>query len=344
MNAIIGLLKWLNVVPVPLLDIQLPIVRARAIIEANRLGVFKLLAEHDAEGGLGAAEVADKLGLSSEGTALLLRALKSSGYLKHRNGKYLNGRWARKWIVHPDRGLSEMLKLQSVTYERLQSLGDNVVSGRPSLDFHSKFEKAGTEGQETYTRGMQQAARMFIPAVLKSADIPAEAKAMIDIGGAHGEYARQFVAHYPDLHATVFDLGGPINTAKKLAEEQGRTERLSFVAGNAFQDDLGENWDVILLANFIHLFSPEQTLVLFEKCLKALAPTGVLLIVDQFSGSEGGIKAQLFDVISLNFFNVGGRAYTLSEVHDLLAKARFTTVADRRFPPSVPGGLIQASR
>ncbi len=70
----------------------------------------------------------------------------------------------------------------------------------------------------------------------------------------------------------------------------------------------------------------------------------VLLIVDQFSGSEGGIKAQLFDVISLNFFNVGGRAYTLSEVHDLLAKARFTTVADRRFPPSVPGGLIQASR
>lgn len=342
MNAIIGLLKWLNVVPVPLLDTQLPIVRARAIIEGARLGVFELLATPDAAAGLPADTVAERLKLSPEGTGLLLRALTSSGYLRSKNGRYRNSRWARKWIVDPDRGLGEMLKLQSVTYGRLQSLGDNVTSGRPSLDFHEKFHNATTEGQETYTRAMQQAARLLIPAVLNAADLPAGARRLIDIGGAHGEYARQFQVRYPALEATCFDLGGPIATAQKLAQEQGRDAGLSFVAGDAFTDDFGSDWDVILLANFIHLFSPEQNLALFRRCREALSDNGVLLVVDQFTGSSAGIKAPLFDVISLNFFNVGGRAYAVTDVLDLLKQAGFGDARNKRFPISVPGGLIQA--
>ncbi len=71
MNILVDLAKKLDIIPAPQVDTVSCVMRARAIIEANRLGVFQALEA----GPLTSEEVATKQGLSSDGTRALLAAL-----------------------------------------------------------------------------------------------------------------------------------------------------------------------------------------------------------------------------------------------------------------------------
>ncbi|NIM96611.1 MAG: SAM-dependent methyltransferase, partial [candidate division Zixibacteria bacterium] len=57
------------------------------------------------------------------------------------------------------------------------------------------------------------------------------------------------------LKATVLDLAGPITTARRLHTEEDGPEDIEFRVGDALKDELGENWDAVLLINFVHVFN-----------------------------------------------------------------------------------------
>lgn len=341
MELALALLKKFNLVPVPLLDGQMQVVKARAIMEANRAGVFHAIGTDPS--GFSAAELANKLDFSLEGMDVLLKALASIGYLKVRNGRYTNGRWVKRWILDPKRSLHNMLILQMYTYKRLEGLGDNLRTGRPQMDFH-QVDVANPQAsalQGTYTYGMREAARLIIPDLLKRVELPANPQRMLDIGGAHGEYSRAFSRTFPGLKATVVDLGGPIATATRIMEKEGNAEGIELKVGNCLQDDIGSGWDAILLCNMVHLFDPQQNLDLFTKCKAALKPGGTLLCVDQFVGISGQ-RDRIFAVVSLNFFNVGGKSYEASQMRELLGKAGFDRIDVKPLALTTPASLIQA--
>lgn len=340
MEIALSFLKWLNVVPVPLLDGQASVVKARAMLDANYLGVFHAVAEAGASGAE-ASFIQQRCELSSEGSEVLLRALVSIGYLSKQGSHYSNSGWVIKWILDPKKGLHNLLKLQRYTYMRLGDLAENLKSGRPTMDVHAKSVSSVTPQQEIYTRAMREAARMILPQFLKKLEMPAGATKLLDIGGAHGEYSRTLRAKYPQLKPRVIDLAGPISTARAIMQEEGETDSLDLVVGNALEDDFGEGWDAILLANMVHLFNVEQNLDLFRRCRKALNPGGTLLAMDQYTGL-GGRRDYIFATISLNFFNVGGKSYDVAQMRQLLTEAGFSRVDVKPFSLTTPGALIQA--
>ncbi len=340
MELALAILKRLNLVPVPLLDGQMQVVKARAIMEANRAGVFHAIGTEGP--GLTPKEIAEKVGFSEEGITILLKALAGTGYLKVKDGKYRNGRWVKHWILDPKHSLHHMLILQMYTYKRLEGLGENLKTGRPQMDFH-QADVANPQAsalQGTYTYGMREAARLIIPDLLKRVSIPAGSKRFLDIGGAHGEYSRSFTKRF-GLQSTVMDLGGPISTATKIMEKEGNVENIELKVGNCLQDDLGTDWDVILLCNMVHLFDPQQNLELFKKCKAALRPGGTLLCVDQFVGISGQ-RDRIFAVVSLNFFNVGGKSYEASQMRELLTEAGLSRTEVKPLGLTTPASLIQA--
>lgn len=339
MDIVVDILKRLNLVPVPLLDAQAQVVKARAIMEANRAGVFHALAKSPK--GLTPEELASQLSFSEEGCRVLLRALASIGYAKLRKGRYTNGKWAQYWIVDPEHSLHNMLRLQMYTYQRLEKLGENLRTGRPTMDVHQLNVAEPTPQQETYTRAMRESARLILKDLMKHVKLPADAKRLLDIGGAHGEYSRRFVRQFPGLKATLMDLGGPVATARKIMSEEGNADGLELKVGNCFEDDLGSDWDAILLVNMVHLFDREQNLALFKRCHSALKPGASLLAVDQFTGISG-LRDNLFALISLNFFNVGGKSYDVSDMRSLLAEAGFKRVELKPLGLRTPAALIQA--
>lgn len=336
-EILISLLKRLNIVPVPLLDTQSQFIRARAILEANRVGLFAVLEE--VKEGLSVEEVAERLGFSWEGTDVFLRALKGIGYLKQRNGRYQNSALVKRWILDPKQGIPNFLKFQFHGWLRLEHLKETLITGQPVKDYHEAVTKSSMH-QEIYTQAMREIARLFIPHFIKRVRLPQNAKRLLDIGGAHGDYSRALVRRFPGIKATVLDLAGPITTAQHILDTEGNPEGIELRVGDAGKDDLGTGWDVILLANVVHLLNRDQNQQLFRRIYNALVPGGVLLIVDQFMGLDR-IKDSFTCLLSLNFFIVGGRCYPRKDMEEMLKKTGFNRVRMKPFP-FLPTSLIEA--
>src|SRR4030067_1701371 len=97
MHPLIYIAKKLNLIPVPFVDTHPQLCFIRALLEANKLGVFIALDE-SAEG-LTVDEVAQKCGISSAGAEVLLDAPRSQDYLRKRNGRFVNGPIVKRWII-----------------------------------------------------------------------------------------------------------------------------------------------------------------------------------------------------------------------------------------------------
>jgi len=247
----------------------------------------------------------------------------------------------KRWILDPVHGLHNLIYLQIYTYRRLDELGDNLRNGRPTMDVHQKASEPSWY-QEIYTRAMREAARMIIPSLIKQITLPPSAKRMLDIGGAHGEYSRAMARKFPGLKPTVFDLGGPISTAQDIINQEGNAAGLELKVGNCLLDDFGPGWDAILMVNMVHLFDREQNLNLFRKAKASLNPGGKILTVDQYVGVSK-FRDRVFALVSLNFYNVGGKSYPVSEMHELLTEAGFTNIKLRPLGYTVPAALIEAT-
>ncbi|MBC2694298.1 MAG: methyltransferase [Desulfobacteraceae bacterium] len=338
MDFLIAILKKLNLVSVPLLDTQPQICRTRALLEANKLGLFTAL--ENSGKGLGSDEVAQRIGISREGADVLLIALEKSGYLEKRKDRYKNGRWVKRWIIDPRRGIANFLRLQLHTWNRLSDLEVPLRTGKPVVDFHKHEVSVHSERQEIYTKAMREMSRQLIPEFLKKVKLPNDAKRLLDIGGAHGEYSRALVQKFPGLKATILDFAGPIATAQRILKQKGNPEALELRVGDALNDNIGTGWDAVLLVNMVHLFNFKQNRKLISRIHEALSPQGVIIVVDQFMGI-GRLQDKFVSLISLNYFTLGGKCYHREEMRHLFKTAGFNRIMVKPFRLISPTVLFE---
>jgi cyclopropane fatty-acyl-phospholipid synthase-like methyltransferase len=189
---------------------------------------------------------------------------------------------------------------------------------------------------------MREIAHRFIPEFVKRVKLPKGAKRLLDIGGAHADYSRALVHKFPHIKATVFDLPGPIASAQQIFKEKGNPEQIELKAIDILKDDLGTCWDVMLLANIIHLFNLKQNQRLLKRIYDILNPGGVLLVMDQFHGT--GRLHRIASLMSLNFFTAGGKVYHCKEMKDLIMTAGFRKIKIKPFLLNVPTALLEARK
>lgn len=339
MNILVNLAKKLGIVPAPQVDTVACVMRARAIIEANRLGVFRALEA----GPLSAEEVAARQGLSPEGTRALMAALVACDYLHERDGRFANGRWVTKWILDSGMGLGHFLGVQERVWDRASTLGECVRTGRPVKNPHLSLGADAQEEAEVYVRGMKQMAPLLIPHLVKAVTLPAGSRRLLDLGGSHGDYARGLVRRYPGLQATVLDLEGVTIAAEKIAQQLGDTPKVEYRAGNLLADDLGSGWDAALMISVLHVFDTDQARLIFKKVAASLAPGGVFAVLDHMRGVSRG-RDSVVAMMGLNWLTLGGRSYTLAEVRELMTEAGFSNVTVRLLPSRVGATVVMGSR
>lgn len=339
MNILVDLAKKLDIVPAPQVDTVACVMRARAIIEANRLGVFQALEA----GPLTAEEVASRRGLSPDGTRALLAALVACDYLKERGGRFENGRWVTKWILDSGMGLGHFLGVQENVWDRASTLGECVRTGRPVRNPHESLGAEAQQEAEVYVRGMKQMAPLLIPHLERAVTLPAGSKRLLDLGGSHGDYARAMVRRYPGLQATVLELAGVAMAAEKISRQLAATPPVEFKAGNLLADDLGTGWDAALMISVLHVFSTDQAQQIFKKVAAALVPGGVFAVLDHMRGVSRG-RDSVVAMMGLNWLTLGGRSYTLAEVTAMMAAAGFSKVIVRKLPSRVGATVVMGIR
>lgn len=131
---------------------------------------------------------------------------------------------------------------------------------------------------------------------------------VLDLGGGHGRYAREFAD--AGHRATVMDQPLVIEMAK---ERHG--DALDYVAGDFLAGaDLGGPYDLVLASNIVHGQSDEENCTLTARIAERLAPRGALVIKDMFLDEhrQNPPRAVYFGLRMLAYTE-RGRSYSIGE-------------------------------
>ena len=283
-----------NLAPEPLMETQLALVSARAIMAATELGVFSCLRERPC----GCLEIAKRCQLDARATEALSGALVSCDYLRYRRERFELTPKSRKWLAEQKTwSLFDYMPHVRDVWEMLSGL-DGFLRTGAALDIHGG-QSSGAWSR--YQRAMRALAALSAPEVTKRLSLPSGARRMLDIGGAHGFYAVALCRKHPQLSATILDLPEAIDHAAPILAAEGMGDRIQHLAGDALADDFGvDAYDLILISNLVHHFSGQQNRDLVARAARALAPGGMLVIQDVIrprspnSGDQAGQVLNLF--------------------------------------------------
>jgi SAM-dependent methyltransferase len=288
----------LGLVPTPFLHTHPTLLLARVLLVATERDVFEALAD----GPRSAAEVAETCGTHLEATARLLDALVGAGYLRRPDG-YALAPLARKWLLRDSpQSLRDSLLFRKLEWDWMARLDDFVDRGEP-LDFHATMTE---EEWGLYQRGMRALARLAVPETVRRAPVPAVARDLLDVGGAHGAFSVALCERYPALSAVVLDLPAAVAESAPLLDEaaieSGVRDRIAHRSGDALDDDLGTAcFDVVFVGQFIHHFDDATGRALVEQFARALRPGGVLVIQEVMRAARPEAAGQLGALADLYF-------------------------------------------
>jgi SAM-dependent methyltransferase len=321
----------LNLAPVPLMETQLALVSARAIMAATELGVFSCLRERAS----GCLEIAKQCQLDPRATEALLGALVSCRYLRYRGERFELTSKSRKWLIERETwSMFDYMPHVRDVWEMMTGLEGFLRTGA-ALDIHA----GQSDGAWLrYQRAMRSLAALSAAEVTQRLSLPSGARRMLDIGGGHGFYAVAFCRKHPHLNATVLDLPQAIGHAAPILAGEGMGDRIQHRAGDALADDLGEDvYDIILISNLVHHFTGQQNRNLAARAARALVPGGALVIQDLIrprspnSGDQAGQVMNLFFALT----STSG-TWPMAEIQTWLREAKLT-VRRPVWLRSVPG-------
>src|SRR6185503_16549702 len=279
---------WFNLAPTPLVDTQVAFNAARAIMAAADVGLFEAIGK--------TPKTADKVSQSIQTDALatknLMDCLVGIGYLRWNNGSYSLKPKYYKWLLKDySSNIIGELRFQLVEWNWMNNLENYVRTGKP-MNFH--YSMNANEWAD-YQEGMRDLSVNVAKEIGGKLKLPPNADKMLDIGGSHGMFSIELCRKNPSLSSTILELPGAIDRASAIAARHNLTDRVKYKAGNALTDDLGEQqYDLVMINNVVHHFTPDENRMLAKKITRALKPGGIYSIGEFIrlqKPGEGGVVA-----------------------------------------------------
>ena len=308
---------------------------SRVLLTAVELDVFTPLAGRT----MTAADVAAALGTDPRATTVLLDALAALGLLDKEAGAFRCPAATADLLARDAGGSVAPMLMHSVAlWRRWSALTEVVRSGAPAP---APEPEQRERDREAFIAAMHAVAAPMAAAVVAAVG-PGGATRFLDVGGASGTYTQAFLAASPSLRATLFDLPPVIEIARRRLRAAGVADRVEFVAGDFYRDELPGGHDLALLSAIIHQNSAEQNIALFRKVRQALLPGGRLIVRDHVMSPDHTrpLRGALF-AVNMLVGTAGGGTYSFAEIRAGLEAAGFAEVrllqADERM-----NGLVEA--
>ncbi|XP_041663845.1 probable bifunctional dTTP/UTP pyrophosphatase/methyltransferase protein isoform X2 [Cheilinus undulatus] len=263
---------------------------SKALFTASKMLVFDLLHSRP---GLDAEQVAQEIKASVKGTQCLLEACVSLGLLKSKEQTcqqlvYENTDLASRFLL-TDAPFSLHGYIQHCNntvwplFSHLESAvqeGTNQhekAFGKKSNDMFQDTVYYNREVKLRFMNAMHSIAKVTGKAVATAFDL-SSFKTACDLGGCTGAMAYEFTKAHPGLSVTVFDLPAVVEMSEHFTEKH-RDDRVSFVAGDFFTDELPKA-DLYILARILHDWPDEKVHILLKRIFDACRPGGAVLIAE----------------------------------------------------------------
>jgi len=269
-------------------------------------------------------DLARRLATDERGMRILCNALAGLGILlKDEDHSYRNAAVAEE-VILPDSPLSKRtLYLHSARQmARWQGLFDCVRLGRPTPE--EAVDPRLTSDPKAFAAAMDELARAKAGTLAEALDLSGVVS-MLDVGGGPGTYAIELARRHTDLRGVVLERSETAAVAEEQIAAAGLEERLTARSGDAFYDDLGGPYDLVLVSNLIHIYSSADNRALVARCAGALAPGGRLAVKDLLldPGGTTPVSAALF-AVNMLVSTEAGDCYTVGQVAEWLLEAGLT--------------------
>lgn len=255
---------------------------SQAIGVAANAGIADLLAA----GPKLSTELADATGTHPSALYRLLRTLASVGlFTEVGPGRFAltpMGESLRSDVPASLRGLS-MFVCGEEAWQPWGRLDHSVRTGEPAFDHvfgmgSWEYRARHPEASTRFNAAMTSLTRQVVRAVADAYDF-ADMRLLVDVGGSHGVFLDALLRRHPGLRGILFDLPHVVEGARERLEA-GILERCQLVGGDMFEA-VPEGGDAYMLSRVIHDWDDERSVAILERCRRAMAPEGRLLLVEE---------------------------------------------------------------
>jgi hypothetical protein len=199
------------------------------------------------------------------------------------------------------------------------ALADSVRTGENAFPLvHGtsvwEYRAARPEEQAIFDSAMTSLSAPVMDAVAQAYDF-GRFGTVVDVGGGRGHQLAAILARHPGARGVLFDQPEAV-----AAVDPG--ERMSVVGGDFFAA-VPEGGDAYLLKAVLHDWPDEECVAILRNCRRAMAPTGVVLVVEQLLDLAPDPVRTAFSDLNM-LVAPGGRERELAEYGTLLTAAGFT--------------------
>lgn len=291
---------------------------SRVFLTAMELGVFGELASDPKS----AAEIAWALSTDASATEILLDALTGMGIVtKDKDSYALNEAWAGFLVADSPDYLGNSVGHLS----RLWGFWSNLT--RTVKDGQSEPGEWSEEMRMGLALAMKEQARESAGRVAALLD-GSEVRTLLDLGGGPGTFSIAMAQRFPNLHAVLCDRDDEaLRLARLDVRAAGLEERIRILRADFLTDEIGSDYDLVLLSSVLCTCSEQQNRLLFARAKRALNPGGRILIRDHMldDTKTSPASAALFSVCMV-VGTQAGRVYSRAEVRSWLADLGFESV------------------
>ncbi len=296
----------------------------RAYVES---GIFEVLGE----GPVTTAQVAERLDLSVEAAACLLRAgralmlseeARSDGWMLGEQGA----------VIAANPGVQAMVRHHRLLYADLADPMALLRQDRREPTHLSRFwtyagalHGAGERGRDTaeYSQLMAASQHFVADEVLASVSFR-DVRRLLDVGGGHGAFLGAIGSAFPHLALGLFDLPEVAAKGTELLGEKLGASRITAHGGNFFADPIPTGFDMVSLVRILHDHDDAPAQALLANIHKSLAPGARLLIAEPMARVPGA-EAMGEAFFGLYLWAMGsGRARSPNEIIAMLHAAGFS--------------------
>lgn len=298
---------------------------SKVLLSAVELGLFTELAKGPAD----LAALSQRLGLHERGARDFLDALVALKLINRRDGLYSN---TQETDLFLDRskpsyagGLLEMANVR--LYDSWGALTEALKTGRNQNEakesgdvFAALYaDPDSLRGFLAAMSGVSLGAAQAIAAKFPWKDY----QSFADVGCAQGMVAATLAGAHPHLSGAGYDLPQVQPIFEEFIGKRGVSDRVKFLPGNFFTDDL-PSADVLIMGHILHDWDSAQKRMLLEKAHAALAKGGALIVYESIIDDER--RENAFGLLmSLNMLieTTGGFDFTGADCQTWMREAGF---------------------
>ncbi len=303
--------------PEPILRATTGFMVARLLGTAVELGVF----QHLGDGSADLDELEHRAGVPQRRLRIVLDAMVSTELLEHVNGAYRCTPVALAYLTdNAQVDLRPFVRfMHRMRYESWLRLEEVVRAGADAVE-----EKALSQSEQALvSEGIAAVTYPAAQALARQYDF-SEYTHLLDIGGGTGSFLKPVLMRYSQLRATLLDRPEVTEVARQHVTDSELSDRVRLHAGNIFTTQIPADADVMLLANVVHIFSPERNRHLLGR-LRQFAAAGTQLLLVDFWTDASHAEPAFAAIMAGEFLLASGQGtvYSVAEVREWLQASRW---------------------